>query len=91
MPRILSALEIAKMISVLRSEERDWISRGRGGSGFGHRDGKIFRIYVEEFDREEVELSDTDLFTIFATMDVSATVNRYDRWVLEQMGVIEPS
>jgi hypothetical protein len=88
MARALTTQEIDAVIAVLRSkEDHDFIARGRGGSGFGHRRGQLYAIYVEDFEREEFPLTENELRERLARIDLDDYSQRYDIWAIQQMGI----
>jgi hypothetical protein len=88
MARRLTAAQIDDVVAALRSKhDHDFISRGRGGSGFGHRDGQLYRVRVEEDEREERAVSEDELRQVLAGLDLDDYIQRYDVWSIQQMGV----
>jgi len=88
MARHLTPAQIDRVIAVLRSkEDHDFISRGRGGSGFGHRAGQLYTVWVEDFDRQESPVTEEQLRRVLADIDFDNYSHRYDAWAVQSMGV----
>lgn len=81
----LTPEEINLVVENLRTKGGEHISRGRGGNGFGYKDGVFYAIYVEEFDQENTPFTDeADFRRHLASIDLSN--DRYRRWALEGLG-----
>lgn len=88
MARRLTPAQIDQVIAVLRSkDDHDFISRGRGGSGFGHRAGQLYTVWVEELERQESPVTEAELRRVLGDIDFDDYSHRYDAWAVQSMGI----
>lgn len=66
------------------------IARGRAGEGFAYRDGQYFRVYVEDFDRQDTPVTEGQLRAALASLDLESYGNRYEIWALNGIGAALP-
>ena len=87
MSRNLTPAQIDQAIRILTSKDGEYVSRSRSGDGFGSRGGQLYRVSVEENDREEYPVSEADLRTALGALDLDNNVERYAIGALQQMGI----
>jgi hypothetical protein len=86
MPSYLTKQQVDAVVEALRRQPGDHVSRGRGGAGFGFRDGVFYAIWVEECDREDYRFPDEAAFRkVIAEIDLDDDVDRYRVSVLQRL------
>ncbi len=87
MARNLTPAQIDQVIHVLKEKDGEYVSRSQSGDGFGSRGGQLYRVSVENTDRQEYPVSEGDLRTALGNIDLDNNADRYTIGALEQMGV----
>ena len=81
----LSSVDADRVVETLRAAGGDHVSRGRGGSGLGYRDGVFYRISVDEFAQDDTPFQDEVAFRAYLAAKDFAT-SRYLRTVVRRLG-----
>lgn len=85
--RRLSPEQIDRAVELLRGGNNEYVSRGRSGDGFGHRDGVLYRVYVEDDDRQETPTTEAEFRAFLAAMDFDDYIDRYNIAAVQQLGI----
>lgn len=87
MARHLTPQQIDHVIKTLLASDGEYVARGRSGSGYASRDGKLFTIYVEDDQHEEHPITEAKLRAELAKIDLDDSIHRYEAQVLKELGV----
>jgi hypothetical protein len=83
----LSPEDVDRVVDTLRARGGEHISRGRGGAGFGYRDGVFYSIQVDECSRVDTPFHDEAAFRAkLAAMDFENNADRYHQSVVRSLG-----
>lgn len=83
----LSPEDVDRVVETLRARGGEHISRGRGGEGFGYRDGVFYSISLDECSQNDTPFRDEAAFRAkLAAMDFDDSADRYRQAVVRRLG-----
>ncbi len=85
MARHLTPAQIDHVIHTLLAQDGEYVARGRSGSGYASRDGKLFTVYVEDDRQEDHPISEAHLRAQLAKIDLDDHAHRYEAQALAEL------
>lgn len=83
----MTQAQIDQALQLMLAKDVEAISRSRAGDGFRSRGGQLYKVYFEDFSEDESPLSEAQMRSYLAEIDLDNFSERYVVAALQILGV----